>query len=196
MSARPPFAVLLDEIRACRLCEKHLPLGARPVLQVHPKARILIAGQAPGKRVHETGIPFDDLSGDRLRDWMEIDRETFHDPRRIAVLPMGFCYPGTGPSGDQPPRPECAPAWRERLLNELDHIRLTLVIGQYAQAWHLSKTYNTLTETVRHWHKFAPAVFPLPHPSPRNNIWLKRNPWFTEELQPVLAREVRKALLR
>ncbi|MEX0707636.1 MAG: uracil-DNA glycosylase family protein [Woeseia sp.] len=196
MSARPPFADLLDEIRACHLCEKRLPLGARPVLQAHPKARILIAGQAPGKRVHETGIPFDDLSGDRLCDWMEIDRDTFHDPRRIAVLPMGFCYPGTGPSGDLPPRPECAPAWRERLLNELDHIRLTLVIGQYAQAWHLPKTYRTLTETVRHWHKFAPAVFPLPHPSPRNNIWLKKNPWFTEELQPVLAREVRKALLR
>ncbi|MEX1266253.1 MAG: uracil-DNA glycosylase family protein, partial [Woeseia sp.] len=142
MSARPPFADLLDEIRACHLCEKRLPLGARPVLQAHPKARILIAGQAPGKRVHETGIPFDDLSGDRLCDWMEIDRDTFHDPRRIAVLPMGFCYPGTGPSGDLPPRPECAPAWRERLLNELDHIRLTLVIGQYAQAWHLPKTYR------------------------------------------------------
>lgn len=192
----PGIGTLLKEVRACTICQAHLPHGPRPVLQAGKAARILIAGQAPGKRVHESGVPFDDASGDRLREWMGIDRDTFYDERKIAILPMGFCFPGTGKSGDLPPRPECAPAWRKPLLQALSHIRLTLVIGQYAQAWHLDKTQKNLTETVRHWRDYAPAVIPLPHPSPRNNIWLKKNPWFLSELQPRLAREVAKALRR
>lgn len=190
----PGFDNLLQEVRACTICKAHLPHGTRPVLQAGKAARILIAGQAPGKRVHESGVPFDDASGDRLREWMGIDRETFYDESKVAILPMGFCYPGTGNSGDLPPRPECAPAWRKPLLQALGNIRLTLVIGQYAQAWHLDATQKNLTETVRHWRDYGPAVIPLPHPSPRNNIWLKKNPWFRSELQPQLARAVIKAL--
>ena len=164
------------------------------MLQVHPEARILIAGQAPGRRVHESGVPFDDPSGERLRDWLGIDRDTFYDERRIAILPMGFCYPGTGKSGDLPPRPECAPAWRTALLELLTGVRLTLVIGQYAQAWHLPDARRNLTETVRAWREYDPGVIPLPHPSPRNNIWLKKNPWFGEELLPKLRERVDGAL--
>ena len=186
---------LLADVRACTLCAAHLPLGPRPVLQVHPSARILIAGQAPGSRVHATGVPFDDPSGDRLRDWMGIDKQTFYDASRIAILPMGFCFPGTGNSGDLPPRPECAPAWRERLLATMPDIGLTLVIGQYAQAWHLKdRARATLTETTLAWRDFGPTIIPLPHPSPRNNIWLKRNAWFIEELVPTLRKRVRALL--
>lgn len=188
------FALLMNDVRACRLCEKHLAHGVRPILQADPRARILIAAQAPGREVHEKGVPFDDASGERLRDWMDLDRDTFYDPSKVAILPMGFCYPGKGPSGDLPPRPECAPAWREPLLDGLENIALTLVIGKYAHAWHLPNTYRTLTETVKHWKNYAPSLIPLPHPSPRNNIWLKRNPWFSKELQPHLARSVQKAL--
>jgi uracil-DNA glycosylase len=162
---------------------------------VHPAARILIAGQAPGSRVHSTGVPFDDPSGDRLRDWMGIDKPTFYDATRIAILPMGFCYPGTGTSGDLSPRPECAPAWRDKLLAAMPHIRLTLLIGQYAQSWHLiGKTRANLTETTRAWRDYGPGAIPLPHPSPRNNIWLKRNPWFVAELLPMLRRRVATGL--
>jgi len=176
---------LLDEVRACRICP--LPHGPRPVLQLDPRARVLIAGQAPGRRVHERGVPFDDPSGDRLRDWLGVDREAFYDPGKLAILPMGFCYPGTGKSGDLPPRPECAPAWRDRLLAHLPNLALTLVIGGYAMAWHLPETRpKTLTETVRNWRDYWPAVLPLPHPSPRNNIWLRKNPWFGEEVLPAL----------
>ena len=182
---------LLADVRACTLCTAHLPLGPRPVLQVHPAARILIAGQAPGSRVHATGVPFDDPSGDRLRDWMGIDKQTFYDAARVAILPMGFCFPGTGNSGDLPPRPECAPAWRDRLLATMPNIGLTLVIGQYAQAWHLKgRARATLTETTLAWRDYGPTMIPLPHPSPRNNIWLKRNPWFVEELLPTLRKRV------
>ncbi len=188
------FEQLLQSVVACRLCEKSLPLGPRPVLQVDPRAKVLIAGQAPGRRVHETGVPFDDPSGDRLRQWMGVSRETFYDPTKIAILPMGFCYPGTGKSGDLPPRPECAEAWRESLLSSLVHVELTLVIGQYAQKWHLPKTHKNLTETVRAWREYGPNVVPLPHPSPRNNIWLKKNPWFADSLLPSLEKQVRTAL--
>lgn len=188
------FTALVEEVRACTLCAKNLPLGPRPVFQAHPAARILIAGQAPGRRVHESGLPFDDPSGDRLRDWMGIDKTVFYDARRIALLPMGFCYPGTGKSGDLPPRPECAEHWRQPLLDQLPNIRLTLVIGQYAQAWHLPRQGRTLTETVQSWRDFAPDIIPLPHPSPRNNIWLKKNPWFTDELLPELATRVHQIL--
>jgi uracil-DNA glycosylase len=187
---------LLRQVRTCTLCAAHLPLGPRPVLQVHPDAKILIAGQAPGARVHESGIPFHDASGDRLRDWMGLDAATFYDPRRVAILPMGFCYPGTGNSGDLPPRPECAPAWRSRLLARLPSVELTLVIGQYAHAWHLEDTQRaTLTETVQAWRAYWPASLPLPHPSPRNNRWLQRNPWFEKDVLPQLRRRI-AALLR
>jgi uracil-DNA glycosylase len=185
---------LIASVRQCRLCEPWLPEGPRPVLQLDAKARILIAGQAPGRRVHETGVPFDDRSGDRLRDWLGVSREVFYDASRIAILPMGFCYPGSGSSGDLPPRPECAQTWREPLMAGLQDLRLTLVIGQYAQKWHLPSVQRTLTETVRAWEDYGRGIIPLPHPSPRNNIWLKRNPWFTESLLPGLRRSVKAAL--
>ena len=190
------FTKLQQEIRACTLCAKHLPLGPRPIFQISRTARILIAGQAPGSKVHASGIPFDDASGDRLRDWLGLDRETFYDASCVAILPMGFCYPGTGKSGDLPPRPECAVAWREKILRELRAVKLTLVIGQYALAWHLGpRAKATLTETVQAWREFSPELFPLPHPSPRNNIWLKKNPWFAREVLPELRKQV-KAVLR
>lgn len=188
------FDALLTEVRACRKCEKHLPVGPRPILQIDPRARILIAGQAPGRLVHESGVPFDDKSGDRLRDWLGVTRDEFYDPAKIAILPMGFCYPGTGKSGDLPPRPECEPAWRPQLLRALKNLRLTLVIGQYAMKSHLPETRKNLTETVRAWRDYDRRVIPLPHPSPRNNIWLKKNPWFTDSLLPHLKRSTRKAL--
>jgi uracil-DNA glycosylase len=184
------FSNLLTEVRDCTICAIHLPHVVRPVLQIHPQARILIAGQAPGRKVHESGIPFDDASGDRLREWMGISREVFYDPKQISILPMGFCYPGTGRSGDLPPRPECAPAWRGQLLSHLRNLRLTLVIGKYAQDFHLPNAGKSLTETVRAWRENWPNVIPLPHPSPRNNIWLKQNPWFAGELLPVLKERV------
>ena len=186
---------LLKEVRACTICAAHLPQGPRPVLQADAWARILIAGHAPGSKVHATGVPFDDASGERLREWMGIGREQFYDPELVAILPMGFCYPGTGTSGDLPPRKECAPQWRERLLQAMPRIELTLVIGQYAMAWHLpaAKT-KTLTETVRAWRDHWPQVLPLPHPSPRNDIWLKVNPWFEVDVSPALQRCVAELL--
>lgn len=189
------FARMQAEIRACTFCDGYLPLGPRPVLQVSQTARILIAGQAPGSKVHASGVPFDDASGDRLRDWLGLDCEVFYDARRVAILPMGFCYPGTGKSGDLPPRPECAVAWREKVLRELASVKLTLVIGQYALAWHLGpRAKATLTETVQAWREFSPKLWPLPHPSPRNNIWLKRNPWFARDLLPGLRKQVATAM--
>lgn len=188
------LSTLLDEVRRCSICAPHLPLGPRPVLQAHGEARVLIAGQAPGRRVHTSGVPFDDPSGERLRAWMGVDEETFYDPRRVAILPMGFCYPGSGRSGDLPPRSECAPAWRERLLAELSSVRFTLVIGGYAQAWHLPDAGPSLTATVARWRDYLPALIPLPHPSPRNRIWLRKNPWFEEEVVPALRVRVREAL--
>ncbi len=189
------FALMLKSVHACTLCAEHLPLGPRPVLQISQTVRILIAGQAPGSKVHASGIPFDDASGDRLRDWLGLDRESFYDAKRVAILPMGFCYPGTGKSGDLPPRPECAVAWRDKILHELGTVTLTLVIGQYAMAWHLRERVKpSLTETVQAWREFQPQTWPLPHPSPRNNIWLKKNPWFAKDVLPELKRQVRKAL--
>lgn len=191
------LAPLLRDIRACSLCAPQLPQPPRPVLQAHRAARILIAGQAPGRKVDQSGIPFDDASGDRLRLWMGVDRETFYDPTLIAIVPMAFCYPGTGASGDLPPRPECATQWRDRVLAGLPNIRLTLAIGHYAQAWHLENGASAgVTETVRAWRDHWPGMLPLPHPSPRNNIWLRRNPWFDEEVIPALKARIRQLLER
>ena len=187
---------LLTEVRNCTLCKENLPLGPRPVLQLSKKAKILIAGQAPGSRVHASGIPFDDASGDRLREWMGIDRDTFYDDEKIAIRPMGFCYPGTGKSGDLPPRPECAQTWRDKLFMHAPQIELTLVIGLYAQEWHLKdQQKSNLTETVKAWKEFWPSQLPLPHPSPRNNIWLSKNPWFLTSAIPVLQKRVAKILV-
>lgn len=184
---------LLVEVRACTLCEAHLPLGPRPVLQAHASATILIAGQAPGRKVHESGVPFEDPSGDRLREWLGVTNEEFYDPERFAILPMGFCYPGKGSSGDKPPRPECAPEWRERLLRALPEVRLTLVLGTYAQAYHLGDR-RSVTDAVASWRDYWPEMLPLPHPSPRNRPWLKRNPWFETDVLPVLRERVRELL--
>lgn len=188
------LASLLAQVRACRLCEPSLPLGPRPVLRAQSSARLLIVGQAPGTRVHVSGVPFDDPSGERLRDWMGIDADTFHDEGRIAILPMAFCYPGRGRSGDLPPPPLCARTWRRPLLQALPDIELTLAIGQYAIAWHVPGRGRTLTETVRRWREYGPALMPMPHPSPRNNLWLRRNPWFETEAVPELRLRVRRVL--
>ncbi len=191
-----PFSSLLKEVRACTICEANLPLGPRPVLQLHPQARILIAGQAPGRKVHESGIPFDDASGIRLREWLGVSREVFYDPQQIAIVPMGFCFPGTGKSGDLPPRPECAPAWREELLGHLRGLEVTVVLGQYAQRYHFGDANASVTELVKSWRSYWPAMIPLPHPSPRNNLWLRRNPWFESEVLPALQTRVSEVLTR
>lgn len=189
------IAPLLAEIQACAACAAHLPLGPRPVLQISSSARILIAAQAPGRKVHETGIPFNDASGERLRAWLGLSREIFYDPELVAILPMAFCFPGTGRSGDLPPRPECAPLWRAKLLAQLKHVRLTLVIGRYAQAYHLPDAGRLpLADVVRNRQTAWPRTVALPHPSPRNNLWLRRNPWFESELLPALRPLVQQAL--
>ena len=187
---------VLRAARACRVCARHLPLGPRPVLRARAGARLLIVGQAPGTRVHETGIPWNDASGERLRDWLAVDRTTFYDEDRIAIVPMGFCYPGRNPrGGDNPPRPECAPLWHAPLLAALPGIELTLLVGQYAQGHYLGgRRRRNLTETVRAWADYAPEYLPLPHPSWRNTAWLKRNPWFEDELLPELRARVRALL--
>jgi uracil-DNA glycosylase len=202
MTPRPDVArstgldTLVEAVRACTVCAAHLPSVPRPVLQVHRAARILIAGQAPGRKVQASGVPFDDASGERLRAWMGVTRETFYDASRIAILPMGFCFPGTGRSGDLPPRPECAPLWRQRLLEQMPHIELTLVIGEYAQRWHLPGAASTkVTDTVAQWQAHWPEVVPMPHPSPRNNIWLKINPWFAADVLPALQQRIAHLLI-
>ena len=182
---------LVDKVSKCVICEPDLPLGARPVIQMNPKARILIAGQAPGLKVHQSGIPFNDASGVRLRQWLGINEDEFYNPSKIAILPMGFCYPGKGKSGDLPPRKECAPTWRDPLLKTLPNIELTIILGKYAQAYHLPQTKKkTLTELVKLWREYWPNRLVLPHPSPRNNIWLKKNPWFEEDVLPTLKTSV------
>ena len=190
------FQDLLARVRACTICSDALEHGVRPVLQLTTGSKLLIVGQAPGRRVHASGVPFDDPSGDRLRAWMGVDRETFYDAEQVAILPMGFCYPGTGKNGDLPPRPECAPAWRAELLAHLPQALPTLVIGKYAIDWHLPDAPGNLTETVRAWRSFPSHVLPLPHPSPRNNIWMKKNAWFEAEVLPELQARVKEALER
>ncbi len=197
MNALPDdFAALLSEVRTCRACADHLPLGPRPVVRMAPSARVLIIGQAPGTKVHESGIPWNDPSGDRLRAWLDMDRETFYDESRIAIMPMGFCYPGRLPrGGDAPPRPECAPLWHERLKEMLGSIQLILLVGGYAQAHYLGdRARGTLTETVASWREYLPRYVVLPHPSWRNTAWIRRNPWFERDLIPVLRSLVASAL--
>ena len=187
------FKQTLEKVRACEFCIENLPHGARPVLQIGASAKILIAGQAPGSKVHATGVPFDDPSGDRLRSWMGIDKSVFYDADKIAILPMGFCYPGTGKSGDLPPRKECAELWRDQLLAMMSNIELTLVIGRYAIDWHMPEAKrDRLTDTVRAWRDHWPSLLPLPHPSPRNNIWMKKNPWFEGDVIRPLQRHVKQ----
>lgn len=185
---------LLRRVRACDLCAASLPLGPRPVLQADRRATILIAGQAPGRRVHESGVPFQDPSGDRLRAWMGVDEQTFYDPTRIAIVPMGFCFPGTGSSGDKPPRKECAAAWRADLLAELPNLQLTIVLGAYALRYHLPQA-KSVTDAVTRWRDGWPTVLPLPHPSPRNQAWFKRHAWFEDEVLPRLRTRVRELLV-
>lgn len=181
---------LMHEIRECRLCEPDLPLGARPIVRGARASRILIVGQAPGIKVHACGIPWNDASGKRLRQWMGLNEQTFYDESLVAIMPMGFCYPGKGRSGDMPPRPECAPKWHERMKALLPNIQLTLLIGQHAQKLYLEDKFTTLTETVRNWNCFLPQYFPLPHPSPRNQFWLKQNPWFENNVILELRRRI------
>lgn len=186
---------LLKKVRACEVCKEHLPLGCRPVLQASPEARILIVGQAPGARVHASGIPWDDASGTRLRSWMGIANATFYDESKIAIIPMGYCYPGRGLSGDLPPRKECAELWLDQLLFALPNIELTLLIGLYAQRHFLkNRCKPTLTETVRNWQEYAPRYISLPHPSPRNTPWFQRHAWFEQELLPELRIRVAAAI--
>lgn len=184
---------LLSEIKQCTICAKHLDLGPRPVVTGHPNSKIVIIGQAPGTKVHASGIPWDDASGKELRRWLDINPEAFYNTQNIAIVPMGFCYPGKGKSGDLPPRPECAPQWHEVLLNEMPNIELVLLIGMYAQKYYLQKqAKQTLTETVRNYEEYLPKYLPLPHPSPRNRHWLTKNPWFEEEVIPQLRKVTKK----
>jgi uracil-DNA glycosylase len=186
---------LLENILNCTICQAYLPHGVNPVVVAHPLSKIAIIGQAPGSIVHQTGIPWDDKSGDRLREWLDVDKPTFYDPELLAIIPMGFCYPGKGKSGDLPPRKECAPTWHHQLFEQMPHLELILLIGSYSQNYYLKELqYNTLTERVKHFSEFLPQYFLLPHPSPRNNIWLRKNPWFEEDVIPVLQTLVRTIL--
>ncbi len=186
------LATLVPQIKQCQICAPHLPHDPRPVLQVSPTARICIAGQAPGVRVHKSGIPFTDPSGDRLRQWMGMDEETFYDAARVAIVPMGFCFPGLDEKGgDLPPRRECAETWHARLFEALPQVEFVLLVGAYAQKWHLGKrAKGSLTQTVVAWAEYGPDFLPLPHPSWRNNAWLKKNPWFEIQVLPELRTRV------
>jgi uracil-DNA glycosylase family 4 len=192
----PGLDRILAQVRACTNCAACLPFDPKPVVHLGPDARLMIIGQAPGTRVHRTGIPWNDPSGDNLRAWMGLTREEFYDQNRIAIMPMGFCYPGKGKSGDLPPRPECAPLWHDKIRAHLPNIGLTLLIGQYAHAYYLAeKRKKTLTETVRAWREYLPLGYlPLVHPSPRNRLWQKRNPWFEKDVVPAMRQEVSKIL--
>lgn len=182
---------LLKEIKACTFCKEHLDLGPNPVVAANVTSKILIVGQAPGTKVHRSSIPWDDPSGVQLRKWMGIDSETFYDESIVAIVPMGFCYPGKGKTGDLPPRPECAPLWHQKLLDKMPAIQLTLLIGQYAQKYYLGKRKKrNLTETVRNYEDYLPTQLPMPHPSPRNRFWLSKNPWFESSVVPQLQQKI------
>jgi uracil-DNA glycosylase len=187
-----PLTRLLAEVRACRACADVLPLGPRPILQLSASARILIASQAPGTKAHDSGLPFSDASGDRLRDWLGLSAARFYDAATIAIMPIGLCYPGRVKNGgDAPPRPECAPLWRARLLDAMPSLRLTLLVGSYAQNHALGR--GAMTERVRNFRAHMPRYFPLPHPSWRTGIWMKQNPWFEIEIVPALRRAIEQA---
>lgn len=174
---------LLQNIRACKACGESLPLGPRPIVQAHPDARLIIVGQAPGLKVHQSGIAWDDASGDRLRNWLNLKKDVFYNPKVVAIIPVGFCYPGKGKSGDLPPRKECFPLWHDKLFDSLPNRKLTLLVGSYAQGVYLGKRRKgSLNETVRAWIEYLPDYLPLPHPSPLNNIWLHKHPWFEREI--------------
>jgi len=191
------FDKLLCDVKNCTICAAHLPRGPRPVIWGHRTARIMIIGQAPGTKVHESGIPWNDASGRRLRDWLNLDQETFYDQSRIAIIPMGFCYPGVNPKGgDNPPRPECAPSWHPALRRMLNRVELTLLVGHYAQRWYLKdRMKKTMTETVNSYEEFLPEFLPIPHPSWRTNHWLKQNPWFESDVIPQLQYRVHALLI-
>jgi uracil-DNA glycosylase len=196
-TAWPTLDALLAAVRGCRACEAHLPLGPRPVLQASASARLLVVGQAPGRRVHESGVPWDDASGERLRAWMGIDRGAFYDAAQVAIIPMAYCYPGRGADGDLPPRRECADLWLSHLLAKLPRIESTLLIGGYAQHRFLGAHRKpSLTETTRAWREYAPRFMPLPHPSPRNQPWFKRHSWFERDVLPALRLRVQGLLAR
>ena len=186
---------ILNKIRRCEVCIDHLPLGPKPIVQFSALSKIVIIGQAPGRQVHETGVPWNDASGKRLREWMHVDETTFYSPDLFSILPMGFCYPGKGVSGDLPPRPECAPLWHFRAFKYFKYSPLILLIGQYAQRYYLKKDFKSgLTETVRSYREYLPQYFPLPHPSPRNQNWVRVNPWFNEEIIPALQKRIISAM--
>jgi uracil-DNA glycosylase len=192
---RIPLNVLLHEIRACTICAPVLPHAPRPIVAASESARVLIIGQAPGARVHASGVPWSDASGARLRTWLDLDDATFYDDTKVALVPMGFCFPGRGASGDLPPRPECAAHWHQDLLAQMRSVQLTLLIGQYAQRFGLGEACGaTLTDTLLRWRDFSPKIIPLPHPSPRNIAWFKRNPWFEVDVLPTLRERVAQAL--
>jgi len=187
---------LLANIRKCEVCAKHLELGARPVVSGHVDSKIVIIGQAPGTKVYDSGIPWDDASGKQLRKWLAVSDTTFYDEKKFAIVPMGFCYPGKGKTGDLPPRHECASLWHEKLLNEMKGVLLVILIGMYAQKYYLNKAAKrTLTETVRNYKEYLPNYFVLPHPSPRNRFWLTKNPWFEENVVKELSKKVNAILL-
>lgn len=185
---------LLVEVRSCVVCTEYLADGPRPIVQVGSAARIVIIGQAPGRRVHESGIPWDDPSGETLRSWLSLSAEQFYDSNLVAIVPMGFCYPGSAKSGDKPPRPECAPLWHEQLLAHLPKDRLDIIIGMYAQKRYIQDREKTLTATVEQWQRFMPRQVVLPHPSPRNRHWLTKNPWFEAEVIPAVQKRVKEVI--
>lgn len=186
---------LLHNIRQCTICSQHLVLGPRPVVTAHPQSKIAIIGQAPGTKVHNSGIPWDDASGKRLRNWLGVSDKTFYDETKFAIVPMGFCYPGKGKTGDLPPRPECAPQWHKQLMDKMPNLQLIILIGMYAQKYYLQKdAKKTLTETVAHYQDYLPNYFVLPHPSPRNRFWLTKNPWFESEVISELKTKIKQVL--
>jgi uracil-DNA glycosylase len=189
------FENQVRKAKSCRLCEKVLPLEPKPIFSIHPKSKILVIGQAPGTKVHTTGFPWNDPSGDELRRWLQVDRETFYNPEIFGIMPMGFCYPGKGRGGDLPPRPECAPEWHAKLREMMPEVKLTLLIGAYAQSYYLGiGKKKTLSDTVRSYSVYLPEYFPLVHPSPRNRMWMRRNYWFEEQIIPALRENVSRWL--